>query len=326
MLRIISLLLLPILVFSCATKTEKSATILNWYLNPKQNDTKYLYGTAEGNSLEEATKYALTNAASKIMVTISAQSTLTREENRQSVNEEMRQNVAEQVEKTTFNNFTMTNSTQAGVRFYAEVAIDRADFVKSQQEKSLLLETKLADLTQEIAKSDNPVQKRISLLTAIDLAKQSAAVAQLLNGLGANITIKDKLTRAAKLESALRNMNNKLEFYFAPGANMEVAKLIRNALNQEGIKVMPGAHAGRIAVKIKSSATTSEVYDSLITKIRVDFENNLDGKVIASNSVEVSGSSMTSKRESESAAYDSLDQMIKKDGVMKVLGIVHSVN
>ena len=128
---------------SCTSNSDKSSDSPSWYISPKQNNASNLYGVAEGYTLEEATKYALADAAARLMVSISSESSLLREENQNSVNEEMRQQVRQSVEKINFTNFQVTKSDKFGQRFFVEVMIDRASFINDQKERVELLEKKI---------------------------------------------------------------------------------------------------------------------------------------------------------------------------------------
>ena len=139
-------LLTTLLIFSCTSVQKETATIPSWYLTPKQNDSAYLYGVAEGHSLEESTRFALADAAARLMVSISSTSTLLREENQNSVNEEMRQNVRQNIEKIDFSNFEVTKTATIGKQFYAEIKIEREPFLRDQKERLQVIETKLTNL------------------------------------------------------------------------------------------------------------------------------------------------------------------------------------
>ena len=58
-----------------------------------------------------------------------------------------------------------------------------------------------------------------------------------------------------------------------------------------------------------------------MTKLKIDFENLAEGKVVASNSLEVTGSSTISEKESYLASLNSFEEKIQKDGILKILGI-----
>jgi hypothetical protein len=310
-------------VFSCATSKNKDATP-SWYASPKQNNSENLYGVAQGFTLEEATKYALADAASRLMVSISSESNLLREENNVSVNEEMRQQVRQNVEKISFTNFKVTRSEKIGSSFYVEAQIERAPFLKEQKENVYFIEKQISDLEKDLAK--NPIQKRNSLVKILSLGKDLELKSRILTGAGEDINLKEKLSRIAYFQNQLDKTSNKIEFYFEINSPKEIAQTIRNSLNKEKIKIAPSRNssdANQIVIKIKSESRSNKIYESYMTKLEVDFENIAEGKIIASNSIEVVGSSTIGEKESYMASLKSLEEKISQDGILKIIGITN---
>jgi len=317
-------LLLILFISSCATKTD-STKLPAWYISPKQNDASYLNGVAEGNTLEEATRYALADAAARLMVSISSESNMIREENQNSVNEEMRQNVRQNVEKIDFSNFEVTRSTRADTKFYVEVQIERGPFVRQQKEKIDVLEKKISDLEKNFA-SKNALQKRSDLISALALGKELELRARIVAGAGENIDLKSKLNHVANLENQLNKISDKIEFFFAPSRAVEVSQVVRSALNKEKIavsQIKKDSSSGQIILKISTESKQAQIYEAFITKLSIDFENVIGNKILASKKIEVTGSSSISTKESESAAVKAFEEKIEQDGALKTLGILN---
>jgi hypothetical protein len=313
-------------LLSCSgAAPKKGADTPSWYTNPKQNNAENLYGVAEGSTLEEATRYALADAAARLMVSISSESNLLREENQNSVNEEMRQNVRQNVEKINFMNFKVSNSKKIGESFFVEVEIERAPFLSDQRDQVASLERQIKDLDQN-SLGKNSIQRRNSLIKILDLGKELELKSRILAGAGDNINLNEKLSRLDNFRSQLTKISDKLEFYFEINSPSEIAKIIRSALNKEKLKIAPNRNpsdSGQIVIRIKSDSRSKKIYEAFMTKLEVDFENLAEGKVVASNSVEVSGSSTISERESYLAALKSLEEKISQDGILKIIGIVN---
>ena len=87
--------------------------------------------------------------------------------------------------------------------------------------------------------------------------------------------------------------------------------------------ICKGIVSHQIVIKIKSEKRSNKIYGAFLTKLEVDFENFVGGKVLASNSLEVTGSSSIGEKESYLAATKSLEEQIEKDGILKVLGIIN---
>ncbi len=305
---------------SCATNKDRDPS---WYISPKENNADYLYGVAEGYNLEESTKYALADAASRLMVTISSQSDLLREENQTSINEEMRQQVRQNVEKINFTGFKVTRSQKIGQKFFTEIQIERTRFVLEQEDRIGFLERQISDLDKN-SKGKNSIQRRNALLQISTLSKEIEMKSRILSGAGKNIDLTKKLNRAADFQNQLEKLSNNIEFYFEINSPKEITKIIRTALNKEKIKISPSlnnSNPNQVIIKITSTTRSSEIYSAFMTKLEIDFENIAGGNVVASNSVEVTGSSAISEHESYLASLTSLEEKIVKDGILKIVGI-----
>ena len=330
--------LTTLVIFVTASCATNKAVDPSWYISPKENNTEYLYGVAEGYNLEESTKYALADAASRLMVTISSQSDLLREESKTSVNEEMRQQVRQNVEKINFTGFKVTRSQKIGQRFFTEVQIERARFILEQEDRIGFLERQISDLDKNSTDKNssgknssgknssgkNSIQRRNSLLQISTLSKEIELKSRILSGAGGNIDLTKKLNRAADFQNQLEKLSDNIEFYFEINSPKEITKIIRTALNKEKIKISPSlknSNPNQVIIKITSTTRSSEIYSAFMTKLEIDFENIAGGNVVASNGVEVTGSSSISEHESYLASLTSLEEKIAKDGILKIVGI-----
>lgn len=323
--KLICVIAIIFFVSSCATKSTNSDASPSWYTSPKQNNSENLYGVSSGYTLEEATKYALSEAASRLMVTISAESTLTREENSSGTNEEMRQKVRQNIEKINFTGFKVTRSQKLGNQLFVEVAIPRDSFLREQRERVEFLEKKIRDLDKN-SSGKNTIQRRNSLLKIIDFGKELEIKSRIIVGLGENIDVKSKLNFLANFSNELEKLSDKIEFYFEINSPKEIAKIIRSALNKEQLKISPNrneANVNQVVIRVRSNSTQNKIYEAFITKLQIDFENLAEGKVVASNKIEVTGSSAISEKESESAALAALVEKISQDGILKIIGILN---
>ena len=88
-----------IIVGICFNSFAKDQDLPSFFTKPRKNDIDVLYGVGEGATLEEATKNALSDTAGKLVVTISSESQVIKEENQNSYNEELRQRVKQSIEK-----------------------------------------------------------------------------------------------------------------------------------------------------------------------------------------------------------------------------------
>lgn len=316
------ILSLTFFLFSCATKEHSDS--VSWYVNPKENDSQNLYGVAYGANLEEATKAALADAAAKLNVSISSNSTLLREEDRYDVNEENRQKIAQIIEKVEFGNFKVSKSKELNNKLFVEVKINRDNFVKNQKESIAFLEEKIGNLEKTL-NTINPVQKRITLLKLVDCTKEVELKSRILNGTGENIDLKNILNLREKFENQLNLLSNKIEFYLDVKSTKEMAQLIKNALTKENLFIAKSriSKANQIILSINSSSKNEKIYSAYLVKLYVDFENYYKNQTIAASSIEVMGSSVIDEKQAYLSALKSLESKINEAGILTIIGITN---
>jgi len=310
---------------ACTTaKDEKLSDVPSWYLNVKQNNSQNLFGVAQGFTLEESTRFALADAASRLMVSVSSTSSMIREENQNSSNEELRQNVRQNIEKINFTNFTVTRSAQVNNNFFTEVQIEREPFIYEQKQRLEFLETQVANLEKNLVQK-NTIQKRNNLLKILKLYSEIELESRILQGLGVDVGLGEKLKKLANFKDQLGSLSDKIEFYFDKNSPIEIVKIIRSALNKEKMKVVSShnpSNESEVVLQIATASRSNKIYEAYMTKLEIDFENLVDAKTIASNKIEVTGSSAIGEKESYLAALKVFEERIEKDGALVVIGIL----
>jgi hypothetical protein len=310
---------------SNANNKNQDSNAPSFYIKARQNNAESLYGVAEGFSLEEATKNALADLASRLIVSISSETTLTRQEDSNNAHEEIRQKVKQSVEKISFSNFKTSKSEKIENKFYIEVEIERQPFINEQKERVVFIEKKINDLDKN-SQGKNPIQRRNSLIKINELAKELELKSMIIRGSGEVFDLKDKLALIAKFQNELEKSSDKIEFFFDLGSPKEIVQIIRSALNKEKLKITNKLNKNddnQVIIKIENFSKTNHIYEAHMTKTKIDFENLSQGKILASNTIEVTGSSTISEKESYNASLKSLEEKIEKDGVLKVLGILN---
>jgi hypothetical protein len=324
-MKIIKIFLLFLLLPNILLAKE---TVPKWFSNPKQNDSQNLYGTASANTLEEATKYSLVDLASRLIVSISAESQLSREENQQGFNEEMRQKVQQSIEKISFSNYQITKSIQEDQKFFVEVSVEKESFINEQQDRAQFLQKKINDL-DKILPSANFLQKHIVLNKIIPLVQELELKTRILNGAGAKANLSDVLDMLAKYQNELNQSTFSAEFYFDKSSNNKLNNVIKAFLNKDGFtisNVEKNTSPQQIKLIADYISDYNFLYNTHIVKIKISFENIVQNKIIASNSLELTGNSSISKEEAINAALQILQQQIEKNGILNILGIINNKN
>lgn len=314
-----------LLITFAESSFSKSNDLPSWFIKPRANNIDMIYGVAEGYTLEEATKTALADAAGRLMVSISSESEVIKEENQNSYNEEMRQKVRQSIEKISFTGYQVSKSEQVDKKFYVEVSIERDPFINEQKERVEFVQKKINDLDKNSMQS-NPIQRRTSLMKILDLCKELELKARILSGAQEEIDMKSILSLIAKYQNEFEKSSSSIEFFFDSSSPKDLVQVIRSALNKEKLKIaktLDKTDPNQIVIGAKYESNHNFIYGAHITKLNIDFESSAQGKIVASNNVEATGNSTISESESTKAAIKALEEQIQKDGVLKTLGILN---
>jgi len=220
---------------SCSVNQAFAKDLPSWFTKPRQNNIDVLYGIGEGASLEEATKNALADCAGKLVVSISSESQLTKEENQNSYNEELRQKVSQSIEKISFTGYQVSKSEEVNNRFYVEVSVEKDPFVNEQKERIEFVQRKISDLDKNSIQA-NPIQRRTSLIKILDLCKELELKARILSGAQEEVDLKSILTLVAKFQNEFEKSSSSIEFFFDPSSSADLLQILKSALNKDGLK------------------------------------------------------------------------------------------
>lgn len=316
---------LSIIIFVFININAFAKDLPSWFSKPRQNNIDILYGVGEGSTLEEATKNALSDTAGKLVVSISSESQLIKEENQNSYNEELRQKVSQSIEKISFTGYQVSKSEEVDKRFYVEVSIEKDPFVNEQKERIEFIKRKISDLDKNSLQA-NPVQRRSSLIKILDLCKELDLKSRILSGAQEEVDLKSTLELIAKFQNEFEKSSSTIEFFFDPSSSQDMLQILKTALNKEGLKIakkFDNKDQNQILIEAKYSATSNFIYGAHITKLEVTFENSSMGKLVASNNFEISGNSTLGESQSVKSAIKKLEEKINNDGILKTIGILN---
>ncbi len=315
------LIFLLFLCSSCVKYNQidnQNLDIPSWYVKPAQNDAQYLYGIGEGFTIQEASRASLNNAASKLIVTISSESSSRLEENKYSFNEQYQQKIQEKVQNITFNDYQIANSHRDGNKFYVQIQINRHNFVKEQN--SILSQNhKIMRNIYNASKSQNILIRRRKLDEINDLVQKTAIINQILNSLNVNKNYQSNLNKYQFYQDSSRDILNKIEFFINSDSN-KVKNVIIKILNDDGLKIatVKNKNKNLVIINIKHNVSYKNIYGSKIASLKVKFKFiSPQGKILASNIIEVSGASVTDNKDALSSAIKNLAQKINKEGILQ---------
>jgi hypothetical protein len=317
-------LILLLLVASCIniSSNKTSSNLPSWYVKPTNNDQINLYGVGEGFTIQEASKSALNNMASKLAVSISSDSSTVSQENNYSFSEEYRGKVNQKIQEITFNNYKIKNSHRDGINFYTQVQVDRNNFIEDQ--KALLSQNhKIMKNIYNSSRGKNILIRRNGLIKIKNLTIKSSLINQILKGLRVNSSYDKNLEIYQSYHDSYVKILDQIEFLIQSD-NKRIKDIIIKGLNDDNLKVvtLKSKSKNMVIVKVASDRNTKNIYGSNITNLKLKFKL-LSGssKILSSNIIEVTGASVGSEDDSFRASLRALSKKITKDGVMTVIGV-----
>ncbi len=343
-----ALFYLNFLIFSSFSLATVDKKLPKWFSNPQQNNAKKLFGIASGVSLEEATRLALADLSSRLLVTISGETSSLNEENNHSINQEFRQNLNQKIEQIEFSGFKTSNSAQSEGQFFVEVEINRPDFIAQQQQKISFMQKEVDGYQQENKQpvvKNNPLKIRKNLQKIDENLQKILLLEKIISGAGANINSNLTLEQILKNQQMTSDFGNNTSFFLkintlasesqkqnqgssqaVNSADMSQLKsAIKNkfsqAINNRGFKLNSSVSAGDIIVDIEFDKTTTEIYNNKITKLILNIETIANNKTIATSKIEVSGASLNSEKMSIDAAIANLGKKFESEGIVKLLNL-----
>lgn len=312
------------ILFLLSCTTNKVAQEPIWYLTPKQNNEEFIYGTAQGYSMSQATKLALSDAAAKLMTTISAQTSTLIQENNFDNFEEIKQKVSENIEKINFNNYRISNSEKINQHYFIEVTIEKKPFLNEQQERLKLIQRKIAILDKS-SQNTNHINRRNHLLEINELSKEASLKLRILSSNNQISNPASQLEDLLKYQIELEKFTNKIEFFIPENTNKLLKNTITKYLNKENIKIAQRRNKNnknQILLKISLETQSYEIMENYITKTNITFKNILNNQIIASNKITLNGSSTLTKEKSFSSSIQDLENRLQDEDILQIIGIL----
>ncbi len=316
------LVLASIFINSCASTNQALNQIPSWYINPKQNNSQFLYGVAQGYNLHEAKTAALYEASSRLSSTVSATTNLIREENNYSTNEEIRQNIKQTSAEIKFNNYKVINSEVVNTIFYVEIEIEKSEFVKFYREEIEKLYQKIIDLDRNSANQN--IISRYSLLKKIsELSNKIDFYKSVLSSLGGKALASEKLKNLQKLNQEKDSLNLVIEFYIDKSSPKDIGAIVSQAISKQNIKlIMQDTNSNNsVRVKITILENRKQLFGQYMNNLTIKLESFAKNKLVKNNNIEVTGSSASDYSLARKSALRKFENMINNQGIFNILGI-----
>ena len=321
-------LLILLFLSSCLSfnqnKIQTLQSLPGFYISPKQNDSVNLYGLGAGYNLHSATKSALSNASSKLMTNISANTKMLAKSYNDNVSEQYREQINEKLEKITFNNYQISNSANFNNQIYVEIAIDRQNFIKQNSQKLNNLNQRFKNLSKNLEQKNiidqyrnlTKIQRKINEARILNIILDSIKYR--------GINYQKNYQNYNSYQNSFNNLIEKMLFKIDLKSDKDITRIIRKGFSDQKIKITTRNSKSKnlILLKIEKEQISDKVYGSFIVKLRVNFSLINQGKILASNIIESSGSSVISRKEAKNSAILEIYKKIEEESIERVVGLI----
>ncbi len=305
----------------------KPKILPSWYTHPKASTATTLYSLGEGQTKREAIAEALSSMASTLSVKISSSfnaKTVVREgTTHNSSNGTYRSEIQSDVAEIRISNYEVIESKSLGFKHYAVV-------IKSDKQK--LFKSMKQELDQKffmIDKNEESLKHAGALKQLVFYRKSKNSLKSLPNTLIVMNVLKpsfegDEYIRSSQLlseqyQDIVQNMS------FSVRANREAKNLqavVSSALSEKRLRIKESKSASHYSIFIYAKIVRADAYGFTLARTAVTFTTkNSKGVVVGTNKVNIIGQSSQGYDVAKQNLSIKLTQLIKKEGIAKVLGL-----
>jgi len=258
---------------SAAPPSPTLASVPAWALASTDHDGgDSIVGIGSGNSLDKATRYALSDVASRLSVSVESQLRDVYREVDGTSTESLEHVIETRVLGTRFNSWERTRSAEVGNVFWVEVQIDRRRLVRDSLVE--LTET-AADIDRRLFRDEGSALSRLIALqaTAADRDRVSNLVA-LIDALDPTFNRDEWKNRRAAWRHVDESARRALIFEVrSDPASREVARWLESQLASEELITRPGScvNGDTVCIDIRSEFVEADVASRYVARVRSYF-------------------------------------------------------
>lgn len=318
------IIFLTFLISGCSPLKQSNAAqdIPSWYLNAPNNNTSYLYGTGQGDTVDESKNMALNNLASKLSVNVSSvissyKSVTSSNNGNSDYSKDVSQDVSVEVEKMRFANYEVEKSIQQGNYFFTLVKVSRTKLFNEKYKEFELLDSAISKQLNII--NNKPILEQIqalqNLYPKLNTAKKDAFILY---------TIKNNFDYAQNLmlyDNAIDKINILKDKITINVTTNEESKFFFNEiiqlLNENKYKVSNTNDDTQI--KIKNVTRYSIAKSWHIAKVSTTLTSISNDKTIANTTINSVGRSTSSQENALASAALHFKKQVYDIGLENIL-------
>ncbi|OHE06759.1 MAG: hypothetical protein A2513_09455 [Sulfurimonas sp. RIFOXYD12_FULL_33_39] len=305
---------------------SQNKTLPLWYTTPLKTDKTTLYSTGEGKNRDEAIADALNMMASTLSVSIASQfnsKEVVSEGSNSSYSSRVSNEIQSNVKKLRISQYELLNAQELGFRKYIVL-------IKSDKKK--LFESLKTELNQKFELIDKQLKELqnynvIKQLNIYKNAKEDVLDVPnnliVMNVLDNSFDSKNYLYKLNMINSGYDNLLSSVSFSIkADSESKNLISSISHGLGVKKLQIKDSVDDKHVIIFVKSDIQKAASYGFTLARsaIEISVEDN-NGSVIGSNKLNITGQSTQNYEAAKEGVAVKLNDMIKKEGIGKVLGL-----
>lgn len=317
-----------VLFLFSACASQKRAVVVNakelpsWYKNPLKSSSATMYATGEGESKEEAVAIALSSMASTLSVSISSQfktKNVVKEGVVESFQTTSTNEVQSDVQKIRISNYEVLEAEEIGFKKYIVL-------VKSEKKK--LFDSLKKELEQKISLAQ--AREAANAIKELNMYKEQKISLEDIPNIVTVMSVLDEGFDGSKYIQKIREIDAQYEklldsITFSLESDNESQNLtapLQKGLSAKKLTIKEGSGKNHFKISISSKIEKASSYGFILARsaISITIKDNRDS-IIGSNKLNITGQSTQGYDIAKESIAIKLGEMIKKEGVEKVLGL-----
>ncbi|MDD5373631.1 MAG: LPP20 family lipoprotein [Sulfurimonas sp.] len=314
----------------CLSKKEVDLTqkkvLPSWYANPPQTTPATLYATGEGEDRDDAVANALSMMASTLSVSIASQFSskkVVKEGLENSISSTVSNEVQSDVKKIRISHYEILNSWELGFKKY--IVLIKSDKQKLFESMKNELEQKFAFIESEIKQSQkyNALEQLNSYKKAKADTNDVPNILTVMNVLNGTFDAREYIGKMEMIESRYGTLLASITVSIecdAESKNLEAP--IREGLGLKKVQIKNGSGEKHFYITVSSNIQKASSYGFALARSAIEITvKDYKNSVIGSKKLNITGQSTQGYEIAKESVAVKFGEMIKKEGVGKVLGL-----
>lgn len=300
--------------------------IPEWIDNPKGDDTDFIYGIGEGETLAKAVQSALNSISGKLATVVSSNISSETTLNQGKASVYFNEQVKTKTFDTKLTNYEVVKSQFQDEHYYAMLKMSRNAFVNDTVARLKIIDDRINNQVA-VASKISKLQHYLALNEAKAAIEEATSLVFLLQAASPDFNSVKYLTVYHQYGALMNELLFKLKFKVEADAQIiEVADIIIRVMGNEKLSASLSKNTRADAsLIITGTAQNSTIFSEYATQLRIKIQvKDKSGRLINTEEYIVGGSSLTNYDASKITAINLLQNKLTNEGAYAILGLKKS--